>query len=110
MRRSIACVALLTLLSGGAPTTDLPPVLPNDNRIPAGRFSHDTLQLHLVVAMTAWRPQDATGPSIEVAAFGEEGKSAQIPGGLSRLAGAQKRLCLPGLAGRRPAHCKTAVR
>ena len=85
MRRSIACVALLTLLSGGAPNTDLPPVIPNDNRTPAGRLSHDTLQLHLVVAMAAWRPEADTGPSIEVAAFSEEGKSPQVPGPLIRV-------------------------
>jgi len=85
MRRSTGCVALLTLLSGGAAKTDLPPVLPNDNRTPAGRLSHDTLQIHLVVAMAAWRPQADTGPSIEVAAFSEEGKSPQVPSPLIRV-------------------------
>jgi FtsP/CotA-like multicopper oxidase with cupredoxin domain len=60
-------------------------VHPNDNRSPAGRLSHDTLELHLVVGMAVWRPQAANGPSIEVAAFGEEGKAPEIPGPLIRV-------------------------
>jgi len=94
MTRAISCVALLAVLSGGGSqnsartstrTTDLPFVLPNDNRSPAGRLSHDTLELHLVVAMGRWYPEADSGPSIEVAAFGEEGKSPQVPGPLIRV-------------------------
>lgn len=63
----------------------LPSVLPNDNRSPAGHLAHDTLELHLVVGMAVWRPEADSGPSIEVAAFGEEGKSPQVPGPLIRV-------------------------
>jgi FtsP/CotA-like multicopper oxidase with cupredoxin domain len=85
MTRAIACAALLALLGGGARGSSLPSVLPNDNRSPAGRLSHDTLELHLVVGLAVWRPEADSGPSIEVAAFGEEGKSPQVPGPLIRV-------------------------
>jgi len=85
MTRAIACVAFLALLSGGARGNSLPSVLPNDNRSPAGRFSHDTLELHLVVGLAVWRPEADSGPSIEVAAFAEEGKSPQVPAPLIRV-------------------------
>jgi FtsP/CotA-like multicopper oxidase with cupredoxin domain len=85
MTRAIACVALLALLSGGAPGKNLPVVLPNDNRLSAGRLSHDTLELHLVVGMAVWRPEADSGPSIEVAAFAEEGKAPQVPSPLIRV-------------------------
>ena len=93
MTRAMIGVACVALLSGGGPNrvpssrgvSDLPLVLANDNRAPAGRLSHDTLELRLVVSMATWRPQADSGPSIEVAAFGEEGKSPQIPGPLIRV-------------------------
>lgn len=94
MTRAIPSLTLLALLSGAGPenrpptsarATDLPFVLPNDNRSPAGRLSHDTLQLHLVVGVAVWRPEADSGPSIEVAAFGEEGQSPQVPGPLIRV-------------------------
>jgi FtsP/CotA-like multicopper oxidase with cupredoxin domain len=94
MIRAIACVALLALLAGVAPE-DRPPaqtpasersvVLANDNRSPAGRLRGDTLQLRLVVALAAWRPEADSGPEIEVAALAEEGKSPQVPGPLIRV-------------------------
>ncbi|HEU5303087.1 MAG TPA: multicopper oxidase domain-containing protein, partial [Gemmatimonadales bacterium] len=92
--RPTAWVAVLALLSGGgvehvASSTgvapDFPLVLPNDNRSPAGRLSRDTLELHLVVGMAVWRPEADSGPTIQVAAFGEEGKSPQVPGPLVRV-------------------------
>ena len=85
MTRAIACVAFLALLSGGAQGNSLPYVLPNDNGSMAGRLSHDTLELHLVVGMAVWRPEADSGPSIEVAAFAEEGKSPQVPAPLIRV-------------------------
>ncbi|MGZ8398869.1 MAG: multicopper oxidase domain-containing protein [Gemmatimonadales bacterium] len=85
MSRATAYIALLALLSGGTPGKSVPLVLPNDNRSPAGRVSHDTLQLHLVVGVSIWRPEADSGPTIEVAAFREEGKSPQVPGPLIRV-------------------------
>jgi manganese oxidase len=85
MTRAIACAALLTLLNGGAPRTTLPSVIPNDNRAPAGRLAADTLQIHLVIGLAIWRPESDSGPSMEAAAFGEEGKLPQIPAPLIRV-------------------------
>ena len=69
----------------GAAADSLPPVQPNDNRLPAGRFHGDTLELRLEVRMATWRPEADSGPSIEVAAFGEAGRDPQIPGPLIRV-------------------------
>ncbi len=85
MMRPVCCVALLALLGGGAPNAQRSAVLPNDNRSPAGRLSGDTLQLRLVVALAAWRPEADSGPEIDVAAFAEEGKAPQVPGPLVRV-------------------------
>ena len=78
----------LTLLVPGRPrpaVVSLPAVLPNDNRVPAGRWQGDTLVLALDVAMAEWRPEGEAGPAIEVAAFGEAGGSPQVPGPLIRV-------------------------
>jgi FtsP/CotA-like multicopper oxidase with cupredoxin domain len=85
MRQAIACVAVLTLLTGGARSNSPPSILPNDNRSPAGHLTHDTLELHLVVGIAVWHPEADSGPSIEVAAFREEGKAPQVPGPLIRV-------------------------
>jgi FtsP/CotA-like multicopper oxidase with cupredoxin domain len=45
----------------------------------------DTLTLDLEVRMGIWRPESPSGPAIEVAAFAEAGKAAQIPGPLIRV-------------------------
>ncbi|MEO8090122.1 MAG: multicopper oxidase domain-containing protein [Gemmatimonadales bacterium] len=85
MTRAIIAVAFLALLSGGTRGKTLPLVLSNDNRSPAGRLSHDTLELNLIVGMATWRPEADSGPSIEVAAFREAGKAPQVPGPLIRV-------------------------
>jgi FtsP/CotA-like multicopper oxidase with cupredoxin domain len=62
-----------------------PAVIPNDNRVPAGRLQGDTLELALVLGLATWRPQGADGPSVEVPALAEEGKAPQIPAPLIRV-------------------------
>lgn len=80
-----------TLLWSAAPWRDTGPdrVLPivhaNDNRIPAGRMRGDTLALELEVRRASWRPEADSGPSLEVAAFGEVGAEPLIPGPLIRV-------------------------
>jgi FtsP/CotA-like multicopper oxidase with cupredoxin domain len=80
---STVCLALL--LPGATPVSDPKAIVPNDNRVPAGRLRGDTLELHLEVKMGIWRPEADTGPAIEVAAFAERGKAASIPGPLIRV-------------------------
>ena len=64
---------------------ELPAVHPNDNRTPGGRLHDDTLELRLEVGMATWRPEADSGPSIEVAAFAEEGRAPEIPAPLIRI-------------------------
>ncbi len=84
-----ALLATLICLSaaGGWPIDHpAPPVVQaNDNRRAAGQLQHDTLRIALVVQMATWRPEADSGPSVEVAAFGEEGGTPQIPGPLIRV-------------------------
>jgi len=57
----------------------------NDNRVPAGLLRNDTLRIDLVVQMARWYPEAADGPSVEVAALAEAGKTPQIPAPLIRV-------------------------
>ena len=77
--------SLAAMTSGQHVAGDLPLVQANDNRVAAGSRRDDTLDLHLVVRMSDWRPDAATGPSVAVAAFAEEGKASQIPAPLIRV-------------------------
>jgi hypothetical protein len=45
----------------------------NDNVRPAGQLQGNTLTLHLYAGTGAWRPNEAKGSPIEIAAFGEDG-------------------------------------
>lgn len=72
----------------GAPmqaSPELPVVLVNDNRAPAGHWRGDTLVLDLEVGMAIWRAEADTEPGIEVAAFNEVGEAPRIPGPLIRV-------------------------
>jgi FtsP/CotA-like multicopper oxidase with cupredoxin domain len=70
---------------GNASGPGSPAVQANDNRVPGGRFHGDTLEIRLEVGMASWRPEADSGPAIEVAAFGEEGRAPEIPGPLIRV-------------------------
>jgi FtsP/CotA-like multicopper oxidase with cupredoxin domain len=59
-------------------------VLPNDNLQSAGRLEGTVLTARLYAATGAWRPKGPTGPAIEIAAFGEEGRGLSTPGPLIR--------------------------
>ena len=80
---------LATVLAFGAPAAfpapDLPRVVPNDNRIAAGRLHADTLELDLEVRMAVWYPEADSGPGVEVAVFAEAGKPPVIPAPLIRV-------------------------
>lgn len=77
---------LALLLPLSAPTSaPVDTIVPNDNRVPAGRRHGDTLEIHLEVRMATWRPEADTGPAVEVAAFAEAGQAPQIPGPLIRI-------------------------
>ena len=66
-------------------TTDLPRVVANDNRTPAGTMNGDVLQVNLVVTWADWRIETPEGPGLRVAAIGELGDAPTIPGPLIRV-------------------------
>lgn len=80
-----AAIAGLALAGTPAPRPEFAVVNANDNRTPAGTLRGDTLTLHLVVQMATWHPEADTGPSVELAAFSEEGKPPAIPAPLIRV-------------------------
>ncbi|MBC8087528.1 MAG: multicopper oxidase domain-containing protein [Phycisphaerae bacterium] len=57
----------------------------NDNRISAGTVVGSTLNVRLEMRAVAWRPDGAKGCALPVNAFGEVGKTTQIPGPLIRV-------------------------
>ena len=57
----------------------------NDNRKPAGTFRGGVLTLALEARVTGWYPDADDGPGVDVQAFAETGKRAQIPGPLIRV-------------------------
>jgi FtsP/CotA-like multicopper oxidase with cupredoxin domain len=76
---------LLLFGAGPSPGGRLTLVVPNDNRVPAGRMVGDTLQLDLEVRMATWFPEADSGPAVELAAFAEVGKAPTIPAPLIRV-------------------------
>ena len=76
---------LLALLLAGSPVpSDTGRVVPNDNRVAAGRWRGDTLTLRLVARVAEWHPDGDAAPGAPVQAFAEEGGRARIPGPLLR--------------------------
>ena len=61
-------------------------VVPNDNRTPAGVSRENTLEVRLEARQVTWRPDNDAANTITVLAFAEEGRRAQIPGPLLRVA------------------------
>ncbi|MEJ7758652.1 MAG: multicopper oxidase domain-containing protein [Gemmatimonadaceae bacterium] len=57
----------------------------NDNRKPAGTLRAGKLELRLTVGMAKWYPEADNGPSVDVAAFAEEGGRPQVPAPLIRV-------------------------
>jgi FtsP/CotA-like multicopper oxidase with cupredoxin domain len=61
------------------------PVLPNDNRTPAGVLINGVLTLKLRAAIGTWKPKGDAGTALTVEAFGEEGRALSIPAPLIRI-------------------------
>jgi FtsP/CotA-like multicopper oxidase with cupredoxin domain len=57
----------------------------SDNRKPAGTFRDGVLTLDLEARVTEWHPDSDNGPGVDVQAFAEVGKRAQIPGPVIRV-------------------------
>jgi FtsP/CotA-like multicopper oxidase with cupredoxin domain len=88
MRAAKVFLAAGLLLAGQpapAPTDLLPRVVPNDNRVPAGRMRGDTLEIDLEIRMATWYPEADSGPGVDVAAFAEAGNVPSIPAPMIRV-------------------------
>jgi len=85
VRRLLALLVVAGVASAAAPRRAVERVVPNDNRVPAGRLADGVLTLHLEVRRAEWFPEAADGPSVIVPAFAEVGKAPQIPGPLVRV-------------------------
>ena len=64
---------------------ELPKAEANDNRRPGGQLVNGVLTLDLDITEARWFPDAENGPSLDVYAFEESGKAAQIPGPMVRV-------------------------
>ncbi|MEQ1690573.1 MAG: hypothetical protein ABMA00_04770, partial [Gemmatimonas sp.] len=93
MRRIVMAMLLLVpgpvsrspALASAASSTELPLVVANDNRTPAGTMRDGVLTLELAVVMARWYPEAANGPHVDLLTFAEVGKAPTIPGPLVRV-------------------------
>jgi FtsP/CotA-like multicopper oxidase with cupredoxin domain len=85
-RRSPVWILFLLLVVASAGFGEsLPPVLANQNHVPAGILRNGTLTIHLEIAKGDWHPEAEDGIALSVYAFGESGKRLQNPGPLIRV-------------------------
>lgn len=68
-----------------ADDASLPRIAANTNEHAGGALSEGKLTLELEIREGALHPEDESGPSIDVFAFGERGKQLQIPGPMIRV-------------------------
>jgi manganese oxidase len=87
---------VLSMVASAASTARAPEsIAPNDNRRPAGTLEKGVLTIKLEARQGLWRPEGDRGRAVEVAAWGEEGKSLSTPGPLIRVpAGTEVRATL----------------
>jgi len=72
--------AFVPLLGRAAPVA----VVPNDNRVPAGKTVGNALHFGLDARPARWRPDAGVDSTVTVQAFAEEGGAPRIPGPLLR--------------------------
>jgi FtsP/CotA-like multicopper oxidase with cupredoxin domain len=63
----------------------LPRITANTNQSAAGVLSEGALTVELEIREGTFYPEDESGPSLQVFAFGERGKQLQIPGPMIRI-------------------------
>jgi len=71
--------------ASGAVDSSLPRIGANTNQHPSGILSEGELTVELDIREGAFYPEDESGPSLQVFAFGERGKELQIPGPMIRV-------------------------
>src|SRR6266849_10260608 len=91
--RATPCLLLLCCIAAVAQTESfvkvteksLPEITANDNRLPAGRLHNGVLTIGLEVRTGIWYPEERDGPGLQVQAFAEPGRPAEIPGPMIRV-------------------------
>jgi FtsP/CotA-like multicopper oxidase with cupredoxin domain len=89
--RNMSCLVppltflLFLFASSTATGASLPPVLANQNHVPAGSLRDGVLSVQLEIAKGEWHPEGEDGMALAVYAFGEKGHSLQNPGPLIRV-------------------------
>ena len=72
--------------AGGAQPPAPSVVMTNNNTRVSGTHIGKTVTVRLIAGRGLWRPEEADGPALDVAAFGEEGGPLLTPGPLVRVA------------------------
>src|SRR5262249_37940320 len=86
-RLGIGAFAIVVVISTSLRTTasELRSIQANSNQTPPGTLANGVLNVDLEIQQANWFPQTDSGPSMKVFAFGEKGKSPQIPGPMIRV-------------------------
>src|SRR5688572_2199986 len=82
---AVAALVAPRVLCAQQPSTALPRITTNDNRVAAGVLRDGVLTVKLEIRRGQWHPDGDTDRGVPVLAFGEEGKGLQIPGPLIRV-------------------------
>jgi len=75
----LMAAALVLFAAAPLRAGNLPPLVANDNRTPAGELRGKVLSLHLEIRKGVWHPEAEDGEVIPAYAFAEEGKPLQVP-------------------------------
>jgi FtsP/CotA-like multicopper oxidase with cupredoxin domain len=78
-RRTLVAAAQLLLMTCPLAAGLLSPIAANENRTPGGELRAGVLTLRLEMRKGVWHPEREDGEAIAVYAFGEVGKTLQVP-------------------------------
>ncbi|HEX6991058.1 MAG TPA: hypothetical protein VF151_04200, partial [Gemmatimonadales bacterium] len=79
------CTSAPSVSSAPAVPPDLPTIVANDNRHPAGTLNGKVLEVSLEARVGRWYPEGPNGRSLDVATFAVAGEAPQNPGPLIRV-------------------------
>jgi FtsP/CotA-like multicopper oxidase with cupredoxin domain len=85
IQRALLVALVAVLAASPLAAQSLSTIAANDNRAVAGDLSGGVLKLNLEVRKGVWHPESETGEAAAVYAFGEAGKTLQIPGPVIRV-------------------------
>ena len=86
LSRRVLSALVGTTLAAIPLAAQFPPIVANDNRTPAGpAVQNGVLTLNLEITKGVWHPESEKGEAMGVYAFGESGKTLQIPGPTLRV-------------------------